>query len=94
MTAWLYILRLKSGQLYIGATTDLDRRLEEHMSGKACRTTKVDPPVGLVYSEQLDSFSEARRREVQIKRWSRGKKEALISGDMDMLRSLAKSKKN
>jgi len=39
MPAWLYILRLKSGQLYAGSTTDLDRRIEEHYSGHACRTT-------------------------------------------------------
>jgi len=82
MSAWLYILRLKSGQLYIGSTTDLDRRFEEHMSGRACRTTQLNPPVKLLYSEGFDSFSDARRREAQIKRWSRAKKEALISGDL------------
>jgi len=92
MTAWLYILRLKSGQLYIGSTTDLDRRVEEHYSGKACRTTKLDPPVKVVYSESLPTFSNARKREAQIKRWSRAKKEALVAGDMVKLRNLSKSR--
>ena len=93
MSAWLYILRLKSGQLYIGSTTDLDRRIEEHYSRHACRTTKLDPPTDLLYSEEFDSFSEAHRREKQIKRWSRAKKEVLVSGDMAKLRDLAKPRK-
>ena len=93
MLAWLYILRLKSGQLYIGSTTDLDQRYKDHCSGKACRTTKIDPPTELVYSESFKSFSDARKREAQIKRWIRAKKEALIAGDFEKLRSLSKSRK-
>jgi putative endonuclease len=89
MPAWFYILRLRSGALYIGATTDLDQRYQDHCSGKACRTTKLDPPVGLVYSEELDTYSDARRREGQIKRWSRAKKEALVSGTLSRLKALA-----
>ena len=93
MPAWFYILRLKSGKLYIGATTDLSGRYEAHQSGRACQTTKVDPPVALVHSEIFDSFPEARKREAQAKRWSRAKKEALVSGDLDKLRKLSKSRK-
>ncbi len=63
MTAWLYILRLKSGQLYIGATNDLKQRYQDHLNGQACRTTKLDPPLELVYSESFPTFSEARKRE-------------------------------
>jgi putative endonuclease len=90
MLAWLYILRLKSGQLYIGSTTDLDQRYKDHCSGKACRTTQLDPPVGIVYTEKFDTFTEARRREAQIKKWSRSKKEALVSGDLAKLKEFAK----
>ena len=93
MTAWLYILRLKSGQLYIGSTADLDQRYKDHRSGKACRTTQLDPPIGLLYSEELETFSDARKREAQIKKWSRPKKEALVSGDMTKLKDLSKSTK-
>ncbi len=93
MPAYLYILRLKSGGLYIGATTDLDQRYKDHCSGKACRTTQLDPPVALFYSEEFQIFSEARKREAQIKRWTKAKKEALVSGDMVQLKNLAKSRK-
>ena len=91
--AYLYILRLKSGGLYIGATTDLKQRYQDHLKGRACRTTKLDPPVKVAYSESLPTFSDARKREAQIKRWSLAKKEALVGGDMDKLRELSKSRK-
>ena len=93
MPASLYILRLKSGQLYIGSTTDLDQRYKDHCSGKASRKTKIDPPLGIAYTEEFVSFSEARKREAQIKRWSRAKKEALVSGDLGKLKDLSKARK-
>jgi putative endonuclease len=93
MPAYIYILRLVSGNLYIGATEDLNKRYQDHQKGRACRTTSIDPPVGLVYSETYDSFSEARKREAQLKRWTRAKKEALIAGNAEKLRSLAKPHK-
>lgn len=90
MSAWTYILRLKSNKLYIGSTRDLSQRYKDHVSGKACRTTKIDSPVELIYSEKHDTFSAAREREAQIKRWSRAKKEALILGDFNGLKALSK----
>ncbi|NLE57202.1 MAG: GIY-YIG nuclease family protein [Planctomycetes bacterium] len=89
MPAWFYILRLKSGTLYPGATTNLEQRWHDHQSGQACRTTMLDPPTALVRQEQFATFSEARRREAQVKRWSRKKKEALVSGNLTSLRNLA-----
>jgi putative endonuclease len=94
MTAWFYILRLQSGTVYIGATKNLEKRYAGHRAGSAGRTTCLDPPLSLVYSEEHDSFSEARQREAQVKRRSRAKKEALVAGDKDKLRALSKSHKN
>ena len=93
MPAWFYILLLRSGILYQGATTNLEERYRAHLAGRACRTTKLDPPKKLIYSEEFDSFSDARKREAQIKRWTRAKKEALVSGDLTKLKDLSKSKK-
>jgi putative endonuclease len=90
--AWFYILRLRSGKFYTGATTDLEQRFKDHLSGNACRTTQLDPPVALIYSEECQTFSDARKREAQIKRWSRAKKEALIAGDFNKLNQLSKPK--
>jgi len=94
MSAWLYILRLKSGNLYIGATTELDQRCQDHFAGKACRTTKLDRPTAVVHTEEFETNKEARRREAQVKRWSRAKKEALVSCDMAKLRELSKSRED
>ena len=94
MPAWMYILRLKSGQLYIGSTRDLKQRYNDHCSGRACRTTKLDPPVARVHLEEYKPYTEARRREAQIKRWTHAKKEALVRGDIAKLKELAKSRKN
>ena len=90
MPAWFYILRLRSGTLYPGATKNIEDRYKAHLEGKACRTTKRDPPVDFLYSEELETFSDARRREAQVKRWSRSKREALASGDFETLHQLAK----
>ena len=65
MTAWTYILRLKSSQLYIGSTTDLDHRMRQHKAN-------------LLYSEAYEDKHEAAKRERQIKGWRREKKLSLI----------------
>ena len=93
MTAWFYILRLQSGNLYIGVTKNLEKRYEEHDAGTAGRTTSLYPPFSLAYSEKLECFSKARQREAQVKRWTKAKKEALVAGDLDKLRALSKSRK-
>jgi len=91
MPSWFYILRLSSDSLYLGSTTDLDKRFNEHCTGKGGRTTTLDPPVALVYHEEYPTFGDAREREMQIKRWSRAKKEALVTGDKTSLQRLAVS---
>ena len=89
----LHNLRLKSCRLYIGSTKDLDQRYKDHWLGKACRTTSLDPPIALLYSEELETFSDARKREAQVKQWSRAKKEALVSGDLTKLKDLSRAGK-
>jgi putative endonuclease len=88
----VYFLRLRSGQLYIGSTTDLHQRLKDHTSGRACRTTALNPPVALLRLESFPIFSQARHREAQLKRWSRAKKEALLRGDLPVLRTFSRSR--
>jgi tRNA/rRNA methyltransferase len=50
-------------------------------------------PVELVFEQEMPDEDHALWAEQQIKKWSRGKKEALIAGDWDMLRWLAKKPK-
>lgn len=93
-TCVVYFLRLHSGALYIGVSEDLEQRLEDHSSGQACRTTRLDPPVSFLRFESFETLSEARLREAQLKRWSRAKKEALLSGDLERLHVLSKSRES
>jgi predicted GIY-YIG superfamily endonuclease len=90
----VYLLRLRSGALYIGASEDLEQRLADHASGQACRTTQRDPPVSILLFEVHATFPEARTREAQLKRWSRAKKEALLSGEFERLHALSKSRES
>ena len=94
MAAYFYILQLRSGAYYCGVTENLNLRYEEHVNGRGCRTTIIDPPVALLYSEILPTTAAARKREAQVKKWTRAKKEALISGDKERLTALAKSREH
>lgn len=86
----VYFLRLVNGSIYVGASTDLELRLRDHVAGSACETTRRNPPKELLRIESFPDFPAARKREAQLKRWSGVKKEALVSGDLDRLRVLAK----
>jgi predicted GIY-YIG superfamily endonuclease len=86
-----YILRLSSGAYYVGATTNLLQRMSDHLAGAGGKTTREVESKTLLFAESHPSFSSARKREAQIKRWSRSKKEALANRDMETLRFLSKS---
>lgn len=75
---YVYILRCADDTLYTGWTTDLDRRMTAHNTGKGAKYTKYRRPVELVYYERLETKSEALRRECAIKKLSRCEKTALI----------------
>ena len=63
---YVYVLiSLKDGDLYIGSTEDLERRLYFHNSGKT-RSTKFYRPWQLLGSEIFVTRSEAVKREVEI----------------------------
>ena len=71
---YFYIIRCKDQSLYSGITNDLEKRLYKHNSGRGAKYTALRRPVYLVYSEKYDSIDSARKREEQIKRWSKSKK--------------------
>ncbi len=74
----LYILRCGDGTLYTGITTDVEKRLEAHRCGKGAKYTRGRGPLELVYRESCGSHSEALKREAQIKKLPRDRKEMLI----------------
>ena len=78
---FVYILRCSDGSYYTGHTDDLEKRMVEHEHGAIPGHTSVRRPVQLVWSDEMETRDDAIQREMQIKRWSRAKKDALIRGD-------------
>ena len=74
----LYILRCGDGSLYTGLTTDVEKRLETHRSGKGAKYTRGRGPLELVYREECGDHSAALKRELEIKKLPREEKEKLI----------------
>ena len=89
--AYTYILECKNGEYYVGSTIDMERRLAEHQAGLGGRFTSSHLPVKLIYTEEYQTIEDAFRRERQLHGWSRAKKEALIKGDVELLKQLSKS---
>ena len=85
---FLYIIRDSRSNLYIGQTNNLEKRLQYHRSGNGAKYLKNDNKIELVYSENYLTRSESRKREIQLKKWTRAKKDALIAGDLDLLKKL------
>ena len=75
---FVYLLRCSDGTLYCGWTTDLERRLATHNSGKGAKYTRARRPVELVYYEELEDKCSAMKREWQIKHMNRAEKLRLI----------------
>lgn len=77
---YVYILsNWNDSVLYIGVTSNLVRRLYEHRNGLADGFTKKYNVHKLVFYEQTNDIYNAISREKQLKKWSRSKKNALIS---------------
>jgi len=87
---WTYILRCADGSYYVGHTDDLETRFAQHQSGQLAGYTQTRLPAELVWSEEFSERHQAFETERRLKGWSRAKKEALISGDWDRVRELAR----
>ena len=87
----MYMLRCSNGEYYTGSTNNLEKRLEQHHNGEGSNFSSKFLPVKLVYQEEHPNIGDAFRREKQIQKWSRKKKEALIKGDFDRLKLLSKN---
>lgn len=73
-----YLLQCADGTLYGGYTTDLQKRLAAHNSGKGAKYTRSRLPVELVYWEECPTKEAAMSREWQLKHLTREKKLELI----------------
>lgn len=94
MPFYTYMLRCNDGSYYTGHTDDLETRIAAHKSGAIAGYTSERLPVVHVWSEEFSTREEAMASERRIKGWSRAKKEALIQGDWDEIRRLARNRQD
>lgn len=78
---FVYLLLCDQKTFYIGITTDIVGRVNQHR-GKESFFTKKFSEIELVYCEQYPLEHEAAIREKQLKGWSRAKKQMLIDGKL------------
>ena len=77
---YVYILtNWDDSVMYIGVTGNLERRLYEHRSNLVDGFTKNYNVHKLVYFETTSDVYSAISREKQLKKWTRAKKNALVS---------------
>ena len=81
----LYILRCADGTLYTGITCDIDKRLNEHRSGKrGAKYLRGRAPFDLVFQRRVGERSSEQRTEHLVKRLGRAQKLELIAGRREL----------
>ncbi|MBT3292967.1 GIY-YIG nuclease family protein [Candidatus Peregrinibacteria bacterium] len=82
MSWYVYIAKSRTNRYYVGITTDPQKRIIKHNSGNGSRFAINQGPFELLYtSDPFIEKSDARKREIQIKKWTQEKKENLINGE-------------
>lgn len=69
--AYMYVLECSDGTLYTGYTTNLDKRIATHNSGKGAKYTRTRRPVRLLYHETFPDKKSAMRAESLFKQKKR-----------------------
>ena len=83
---YVYMIKNEIDRLYVGVTHNVEKRIEMH-NRKAGAVFTMYGKFRIVFIEQYLTLKEARSREVQIKKWRREKKEALIRRYSDGLQT-------
>ena len=81
---FFYMVRCKDDSIYSGIAVDIAERLKKHNNGTGAKYTAVHRPVVLIYWEKFSTLSDAMKRENEIKRWPKAKKEQLAYRFFDM----------
>ena len=75
---YVYIVRCRSGSLYTGIATDVERRFAEHQGNSGAKYLRGRGPLTLVFKLRVGPKSRALKVERSIKRLPKPKKEALV----------------
>ena len=76
---WFVYLIDSDAGFYCGITTDVERRFQQHLTGKGAKFFRRCKPKSVVYTETQLDRSSASQREYQIKQLTRTQKLKLIA---------------
>jgi putative endonuclease len=85
---FVYILANRTRRMYVGATSDLAKRVWQHRHSPHPHFTRRYNITALVYFELVEIARTAVARERQIKGWSRARKLALVDASNPEWRDL------
>ncbi len=78
MTRWfVYLIECRDGSLYTGIAVDVERRFQQHLTGRGARYTRSHPPLRLLGHLEFPDRSQASRAEHAIKQLSAAGKRAM-----------------
>lgn len=80
MKYYFYIVRCSDQTLYCGSTNNTENRIKRHNAGHGSVYVRIHGGGEIVYTEIYKTLGDAMRREIQVKKWPRAKKENLIKG--------------
>ena len=96
MQRWsVYLVRCRDGSLYTGITTDVPRRISQHMrgGGAGAKYLRGKGPLQLVFRQAIGRKGLALVVEARIKKLPKGRKEELIARADRLAEILAQAKK-
>jgi putative endonuclease len=74
----VYILRGRNGRHYIGQTSNLDARLNQHRTGHTYTTRRLGGEIELIASRSFSTRTEALKVERMLKSWKNPAKSVLF----------------
>lgn len=75
---FVYMIKNSIGKLYVGISKNPEERVTCHNEKRGADFTKYKSDFQIVFLEEYPTLTNARKREIQIKKWRRDKKEQLI----------------
>ena len=82
MPHFFYLARCADGSLYAGTCIDVAEREKKHNDGTGAKYTRSRGPVTIIYTETLETLSDARKREAAVKKLSKQQKEELVAAPL------------
>jgi len=79
---WIYLILCRDNSLYCGISCDVQRRFEQHRTGKGAKYTKHRGVVKIVWQSEATDLSTAMSAEMWIKDLKRDQKDALVRGEL------------